>query len=332
MKILLTGGTGFVGPVVAKALARRGHQIRALVRRTSDRTHLDAVGGIEYAFGDVCDADSLPPALDGVDAVMHVAAVTKGLKRDDYFRVNHFGTRQLVEAAVAAGVERFVHCSTLAAAGPMRNGRPSVEEDEPRPVSLYGTSKLAGEEAVRRHADRIHVTIVRPPIVYGPRDRDFFEVFKMASTGLGLKIGLFGSKKFSIIHVDDLAEALAVALEKGRPVQGLRGPDGLYHVSDGGIYAWEELIRRAGAALGRNTVVLPVPESLTWPVGLWGTVAARLSGKPQIVNLDKVRESAEPGWACSIERARRELGWKPAVPLDVGLAETARWYRENRWL
>jgi len=333
MKILLTGGTGFVGPAVARALAARGHRIRALVRRTSDRSRLDEIGGVEYAFGDVCTPDSLPEALDGVDAVVHVAAVTKGLTRDDYFRVNHFGTRQLAEAAVAAGVERFLHCSTLAVVGPMPHGRPSIEDDEPRPVSNYGISKLAGEEAVRRHAEKMHLTIVRPPIVYGPRDRDFFEIFKMAAMGVGMKIGLFESKRYSVIHVDDLAEVLAVALEKGRPVQGLRGGDGVYHVSDGGIYAWEEMIQRAARALGRtNAVVLPVPESLTWPVGLWGTLTARLTGKPQIVNLDKVRESTGPGWACAIDRARRELEWEPKIPLDEGLAQTAAWYRENQWL
>lgn len=334
MKVLLTGGTGFVGPYTAKALADRGHSIRALVRRTSDKSGLDAaVPSIEYAYGDVCDAASLPEALAGVDAVVHVAAVTKGLRRDDYFRVNHFGTRTLAEATVAAGVKRFVHCSTLAVAGPMPLGRPSLEEDPPAPVSHYGTSKLAGEEALRRHAHTLDLTIVRPPIVYGPRDKDFFEIFKMAARGIAVKPGLFGSKRYSIIHVQDLAEALAVALEKGRKVEGMHGGEGLYHVSDGGVYAWEEMIKHVGRALGKpNTVVLPVPESLSWPVGVWGEIASRITGKPQIVNLDKIRETAGPGWACAIDRARSELGWEPRFPLEKGLAETAAWYRENRWI
>jgi len=333
VKVLLTGGTGFVGPVTAAALAKRGHQIRALVRRTSDVSRLDAIGSIEYAFGDVCDASSLPAALEGVDAVVHVAAVTKGLTRDDYFRVNHFGTRQLAEAAVAAGVPRFLHCSTLAVAGPMPEGRPSLEGDEPRPVSNYGTSKLAGEEALRRHADKMHITIVRPPIVYGPRDKDFFEIFKMASRGLTVKPGLFGSKRYSIIHVDDLGEVLAVALEKGKRVEGPKGGAGIYHVSDGGVYTWEEMLRKVGAALGRpNTVVLPVPEFASWPVGLVGEITSFLTKKPQIVNFDKIREAAGPGWACAIDQAKNELGWEPAWPLEKGLAETASWYRENRWI
>lgn len=334
MKILLTGGSGFVGPITAKTLAARGHEIRALVRRTSNRSGLEAIGTpVEFAYGDVCDAESLPAALEGVDAVVHIAAVTKGLRREDYFRVNHFGTRNLAEAARTAGVRRFVHCSTLAVVGPMPHGRPSLEDDVPAPVSWYGSSKLAGEEVLRRLSADLDLTIVRPPIVYGPRDTDFFEVFKMAARGLGLKPGLFGSKLYSMIHVEDLAEAMALALDKGQRVEGMQGAAGVYHVSDGGVYAWEELIRRAGRALGReNTVVLPLPESLSWPAGLFGEIASRITGKPQILNLDKVRESMGPGWACNVDRSVDELGFVPRFPLDEGLIDAATWYRENRWL
>ncbi|AKU89922.1 NAD-dependent epimerase/dehydratase family protein [Vulgatibacter incomptus] len=334
MRVLLTGGSGFVGPAAAKALSRAGHEVRCLMRETSDRSGIEATGiPVEYALGDVCDAASLPAAVEGVDAVVHVAGLTKGLNSQDYYRVNAYGTRLLAEAAVGAGVKRFVHCSTLAVAGPMPEGRPSVEGDTPVPVSNYGRSKLAGEELLRRHADKLEITIVRPPIVYGPRDKDFFEVFKMASLGIALKPGLFGSKRYSIIHVEDLGSALAIALDKGHRVHDSRGGDGIYYVSDGGIYTWEELIRRTATALGRDkAVVIPVPEVLSWPVGLWSEVAARITGKPQIISFDKIRETAGPGWSCSIDRARDELGFEPDYPLDRGLAETASWYRENRWI
>jgi len=333
MKVLLTGGTGFVGPAAASALDAAGHQVRCLVRNSSDRSVLEATGvAIEWALGDVCDPASLPAAMEGVDAVMHVAGLTKGLRADDYYRVNAYGSRLLAEAAIAAGVKRFVLCSSLAVAGPMPNGRPSLEADPCKPVSFYGRSKLAGEEMLRRHAGKLDLTIVRPPIVYGPRDRDFFEVFKMAATGLGLRPGLFGQKKYSIIYVDDVGAALALALDKGRAVRDLEGCDGVYYVSDGGIYTWEEMLRKVGHALGRKTLVIPVPEALSWPVGLWSEVAARLTGKPQIVSLDKIREMGGPGWACSIDRAREELGFEPAWPLERGLATTAEWYRAHAWL
>lgn len=334
MRVLLTGATGFVGSYAAKALGDAGHQVRCLVRETSDRSALEATGiPLEYALGDVCNPASLPDALDGVDAIVHVAGITKGIRREDYFRVNAYGTRILAEAAVARGVRRFLHCSTLAVAGPMIDGRPVIEDDPPAPVSIYGKSKLVGEELVRRHGNKLDLTIVRPPIVYGPRDKDFFEVFKMASRGFGVSPGLFEAKRYSIIHVEDLAQSLALALEKGKTVQDLSGGAGVYYVSDGGIHGWDHLIRKAASALGKGSAfVIPVPEQLSWPVGLVSDLAARLTGKPQIVSLDKARESMGPGFACSIERAQSELGYEPRWPLDDGLAHTAKWYLENRWL
>ena len=334
MKVLLTGATGFVGPQTAKALADAGYQIRCLVRETSDRSALEALGiELEYAIGDVCDPAALHEAMAGVDAVVHLAGATKCLRREDYYRVNAYGARLVAEAAVACGVPRFVHCSTLAVAGPMPEGRPVTEDDPPRPVSEYGKSKLAGEEAVRRHGNRVDVTIVRPPIVYGPRDRDFFEVFKMAARGLGIRPGLLAPKRYSIIHVEDLGKAIALALDRGKPVQGMEGGEGVYYVSDGEVHLWDELIRRAAIALGRGgAIVFPVPEALAWPVGLWSEFAAWLTGKPQIVSVDKVRESMGPGFACAIDRARSELGYAPEWPVDRGLEHTARWYLENKWL
>lgn len=334
MRVLLTGATGFVGPQTAKALSDAGHQVRALVRETSDRSALDALGvELEYAIGDVCSPGPLAEAVEGVDAVIHLAGATKGIRRDDFYRVNTYGARLLAETAVEKGVSRFVHCSTLAVAGPMSEGRPVHEDDPPAPVSEYGRSKLAGEEAVRRHGGRMDVTIVRPPIVYGPRDRDFFEVFKMAARGIGVRPGLLEPKRYSIIHVDDLAQSLALALEKGRAVEGTRGGEGVYYVSDGGVHRWDELIRHAALALGKGSaLVLPVPESFAWPLGIWSDLAARLSGKPQIVSLDKVRESMGPGFACSAEKAQNELGYAPGWPVERGIESTARWYLENRWL
>lgn len=334
MKVLLTGGTGFLGPATARSLAEAGHAVRCLVRKTSDRTGLEETGvPLEYAHGDVGAPGTLPPALEGVEAVVHLAGATKTLRPGDYYRVNTDGTRNLAEAAAAAGVTRFVHCSSLSAAGPISGARPLLEEDPPAPVSHYGRSKLGAEEAVRRHADRMAVTIVRPPIVYGPRDRDFFEVFKMTARGFALSPGILAAKRYSMIHVEDAGRAMALALERGRPVPpGSHGGEGIYYVSDGGVYTWDDLLRRVARSLGKNTVVLPIPDVLSWGVGVYGEVAARVTGKPQIVSIDKMREAVVDGWACSTERARRELGYEPRFPLDQGLADAARWYRENRWI
>jgi nucleoside-diphosphate-sugar epimerase len=333
VKVLLTGGTGFVGPAAARALTAAGHEVRCLVRRSSDLGPLSGAGPLEFAIGDVAEATTLPPALEGCAAVVHLAGLTKTVTPDAYYRVNADGTGNLAGAAAAAGVKRFVHCSTLAVAGPMAPGRPVREEDPPAPVSHYGRSKLAAEEAVRHQAGAMETVIVRPPIVYGPRDHDFFEVFKMAARGLALKPGLAGEKRYSMIYVEDLGRALALALERGRPAGAEHDGSGVYYVSDGGVYAWGEVIRAAGRALGRaNTVVVPVPESLSWGAGLWGELVGRVTGRAQILSFDKIREIAGAGWACETERARTDLGYAPEWPLERGLEAAAAWYREQRWL
>lgn len=334
MKVLLTGGTGFMGPATARALSDAGHTVRCLVRSTSNRSSLVESGvPLEWAEGDVSTPGSLPAALEGVEAVVHLAGATKTLRIEEYYRINTDGTRHLAEAAVDAGVKRFVLCSSLSAAGPITGARPLLEEDPPAPVSHYGRSKLGGEEAARRFADRTSVTIVRPPIVYGPRDRDFFEVFKMTARGFALSPGILVSKRYSMIHVEDAGRAMALALDRGQAVRaGSHGGEGVYYVTDGGVYTWEDLLRRVARSMGRNTVVLPIPDVLSWGVGLYGEVAARVTGKAQIVSVDKMREAVVDGWACSTERARRELGYEPRYPLDEGLADAARWYREQRWI
>jgi nucleoside-diphosphate-sugar epimerase len=333
VKVLLTGGTGFVGPATARALAAAGHQVRCLVRRSSDLGPLSGAGPLEFAIGDVAEAPTLPPALAGCEAVVHLAGLTRTVTPAAYYRVNADGTGNLAAAAAAAGVKRFVHCSTLAVAGPMAADRPAREEDPPAPVSHYGRSKLAAEEAVRRHAGEVETVIVRPPIVYGPRDRDFFEVFKMAALGVALKPGLVGEKRYSMVYVDDLGRAIALALDRGRPAGAEHDGSGVYYVSDGGVHAWADVIRAAGRALGRaNTVVVPVPETLSWGAGLWGELYGRVTGKAQILSFDKIREVAGPGWACETGRARADLGYEPEWPLERGLEAAASWYREQRWL
>lgn len=334
MRVLLTGGTGFVGPAAARALAERGHEVRCLVRRTSDLGPLTESGAkLEFVIGDVVETATLAEAVSGCQAVVHLAGLTKTVDSNAFYRVNADGTGNLAAAAAAAGVNRFVHCSTLAVAGPMAPGRPVREEDPPAPVSHYGRSKLAAEEAVRSHAGSMEAVIVRPPIVYGPRDRDFFEVFKMASMGLALKPGLTGDKRYSVIFVEDLGRALALALDRGRPMGAERDGRGVYYVSDGGVHPWTDVIRAAGRALGRkNTVVLPVPESLSWGAGLWGELLGRVTGRAQILSFDKIRELAGPGWVCETERARTELGFSPEWPLDKGLQAAAAWYRAERWI
>src|SRR5205814_10638361 len=170
MRVLLTGGSGFVGSYVAEQLTGLGHTVRALVRPQSDSKLLKTLKNIEFAPGAVEDRRSLDAAVTGVDAIVHVAGLVKARRPEEFFAVNAEGTRNLVAAAEAhaPGLRRFVYVSSLSAVGPSPDGKPVPDDAPPRPVTQYGRSKLAGEQAVLAAKDRLPVTVIRPPLISGP--------------------------------------------------------------------------------------------------------------------------------------------------------------------
>jgi dihydroflavonol-4-reductase len=328
---LLTGGTGFIGQRLAHRIIERGDTLTALVRRTSKRGALESLGA-RFAEGDLLSGEGLAEAVRGVDCVLHLAGVTKSREPEGYFNGNAEGTRRLARAlAELSSPPRLVYCSSLAAAGPSVPGRPRREEEPPAPVSLYGRSKLGGEQAVREYASRVPAVIIRPPIVYGPGDQEFLpSLLPMARLGVVLKSG-FGPKHYSIIHVDDLCAALLAATERGQTLRAEDPAAGVYMVSDGAEHRWEDVCEALAQALGRTRpAVVPVPETVSYVVGLGSELAARVRGTVPMLNRDKVREMRCPAWTCSTERAARELGFTPAISLAQGFASALADYAEAR--
>ncbi|AEI67270.1 NAD-dependent epimerase/dehydratase family protein [Corallococcus macrosporus] len=329
MRFLLTGGTGFIGQRLARRIVERGDTLTLMVRGSSRRGPLEGLGA-RFVVADLTTGAGMADAVRDVDCVLHLAGVTKSREPEGYFEGNARGTRRLVEAMAALPhPPRLVYCSSLAAAGPSTPERPRREEDPPAPVSLYGRSKLGGEEAVREFADRVPSVIVRPPIVYGPGDVEFLpSLLPMAKLGLALKSG-FGPKRYSLIHVDDLCTALLAAADRGATVSREDPARGVYGVSDGVEHSWEDVCAAMAGALGKGRpAVLPVPQTVSYVVGLGSEAVARLRGTVPILNRDKVREMRCAAWTCSTERASRELGFLPTIPLDQGLAGTLAALRE----
>lgn len=334
MQFLLTGGSGFIGSNLARLLRSRGHSVRALVRKTSQRVALEKAGAT-FTYGDLNTGEGLDEALEGVEAVLHLAGVTKARTEEEYFRCNGEGTRKLAEAmSRMPNPARLVHVSSLSAAGPTIAGRPRTEEDEPRPVSVYGRSKLAGELAVRQYAHRVPSVIVRPPIVYGPADREFLpSILPMAKLGVYLKSGL-GPKRYSLIHVEDLCEGIYAAAMNGKPMDGKSPGRGVYFLTDGrDEYSWEEVCAALSNAFGHGrNMVIPLPDAVSFAAGLGSELLARFRGTVPILNRDKAAEMREEAWTCSAARAREELAYSPRVSLAQGIQSALAWYRKEGWL
>lgn len=306
MRALVTGATGFIGRRLVRQLVGRGDEVTAFVRPTSNRSGLT---GVRFAEGDLVTGAGLPAALRDVDHVFHLAAVTKARDSATYYDGNHTATRRLVAALAALPAPpRLVHCSSLSAAGPSAPGRPRTEDQPCAPVSHYGRSKLLAEREVEAAAHRIQATIIRPPIVYGPGDREFLgTLIPMARLGVMPAAAL---KRCSIIHVDDLCTALITAT----------GPSGTYFVSDGTEHRWNDICAALASALG---VSRPAMVPISHPVFLLAATATHavgvITGHVSILNLDKAREARYSEWTCSPNRAEDVLGFHAAIPLDLGM-------------
>lgn len=314
---VVTGGTGFIGAHLLERLAASGVAVRALVRR---KTVLPA--GVEPFSCDLADGAGIAAALRGADTVIHLAGITKALRAEDYYTGNVRATENLARALAGSNV-RLVHVSSLAAIGPSDNGEPVREDAEPRPLTHYGMSKLEAEKVVRKLAPG--AVIVRPPVVYGPRDRDVFQLLKSISRGVVLEIA-GGERWFSAIYVKDLCDGLMAA---GR-TPGAAGR--AYFLAHARTLSWSEFGATAAKILGRAPRVVRVPAPVAYAVGACAERWARATGKPGIISREKIREALCPAWTCDTRRASEELGFTAPTAIAAGLAETLAWYREAGWL
>ena len=323
---LVTGASGFVGSHLAEYLGSRGKKVRCLVRRTSNLKYLDQKG-VELAYGGLDGDTDWNAALDGVDTIYHVAGLTFARRPQDYFNVNHKGTESLIAAALArkGAVKKFVYISSLAAVGPSPDGQPVNEATETKPISPYGRSKLLGEEAVRAAGDLLDVTIVRPPAVYGPRDYAIYEFFKAIARGVAPRIGR-NDMSVSLVHVQDLAQGIVLAAES----EASRGRT--YFISSDMGYSVSAINTLLMNILGRRARAIAIPRSLAYGLALAAEGVSAVMKRPPVINRDKVRDLSQTSWVCSIDAAKRELGYSQKIPLEAGLRDTYQWYCKEGWL
>lgn len=326
-RILVTGATGFIGSHLCERLIAEGAQVRYLIRPVTSRGYrFLPPSGACPVLGNLVSGAGLEPAVEGVDLIFHVAGVTKALRAADYDQGNVQATGNLVQACGrASAASRFIHVSSLAAAGPSADGTPVREDDPARPVSEYGRSKFRAETVVRESAVSGRASIVRPPVVYGPRDRDVLQAFRAVSRGMMLKIGS-GASYFSYIHVRDLVEGL-LAVARSTSAGGRT-----YNLANPQPITWAEFAHVSARVMMRKARILSVPVQAAMLLGAAADLWARSRKRPGILSRDKVREAACRYWTCDTSRAERELGYKPQLSFHEGAALTLAWYREEGWL
>lgn len=322
MRVALTGGTGFVGGHLAEALRARGDEVAALVRATASPSALAALG-CRCVPGSLDDDPALARLVEGADVVYHVAGITGADSPEQFLRINGDGAARVAAAARAAAARRLVLVSSLAVTGPTVPGRPLDESGPPRPVTAYGRSKQAGEDAVR--ASGVPFTIVRPPVVYGPRDREVLRLFRMAARAFAPLLG-DGSQELSLVHARDLAGALVAAATSAKTAGRT------YHAGHPVPVTQRHLIRGLAAAVGSRPRLVPLPRAVVSGALRLDHLATRLRGKAAFLDPAKAAELLAPAWSCSSAALERDAGWRAAVDLEAGLRETARWYRDAGWL
>jgi nucleoside-diphosphate-sugar epimerase len=324
-KALVTGANGFLGSHLAEELLRRGFDVRCLVRRPRGLGWIETLD-VQLVRGDCRDRAALGPAVEGVDYVFHLAGVISAVRWEDYYQTNVVGTRNLLEMCLERnpGLKKLIHVSSISAAGPSEKGRASTEDDPARPVSDYGRSKLAAEEAVREFSGKFPFVIIRPPNIIGPRQKELLEAIRLLRKRIKPGIGT-GEPQTSLCYVRDVVEALILAAE--RPEADGR----TYFLADPRPYSWSEITAAIQEALGTGRAFLKVPYAAQLLAASVSETAARLTGRSPRLTRMGVISSRKYYWIYDGSRIGRELGFAARTGLRQAIRETVEWHREHGW-
>lgn len=307
---------------MAYLLNALGYKIRCLVRPRSDRSHLPS--GAEIVQGHILDFNSLKSSMKGCRAVIHIAGVVKVKQERDFFLINRDGVANVAKAASESGVERFLLCSSLAAAGPPLDETPRKPDDPPHPITVYGKSKLQGEEALKNCAENMWWGIIRPPAVYGPSDTSFLPLIKSIKRGFALKLGQ--GSKFSLIYAGDLARSMLLLLEINH------SSGSIWYATDGYVHTDDELTNTISSILKTNPKKITIPIPIIKSLGALNQTIAGMTGKTAFFGKDKVRELTCPIYTCDDTTLREETGYREQWDLFDGMTQTINWYKSQGWL
>ncbi len=330
-KVLITGATGFIGSHLVERVLELGGQVIVIRRPSSSAPRTRA--GVTYVELDYADKAAVTNAMrvHKPNYILHVAGVTKGVRYQDYADGNVMPAAHLIEAIHTWQREspkdefrRFVLVSSLAAYGPSSAERPMTEERERNPIEFYGKSKKEVEVLLETQA-RFAWTIVRPAGVYGPKDADYFNLFREIENGRNV---FFGNQHhwFSCVYVDDCVDAIlhAALSEKTRN----RG----YFICDDTPVTWGRFQDAIIRAAEKRVFTLHLPQFFVNIAGYAGELATQLDGKPRLFNQQRVVMNAQEAWTCTSRALSHDTGYRAEIDVDEGVKRAVLWYRKEKWM
>lgn len=311
MKAFVTGATGFVGSHLVEELVKSGFEVSVLIRRTSKKEFISNLP-VNIVEGSL---DELPiKEISDCDLFFHIAGITKAVRISDYYRVNRDGTRNVCEMCERFGkkIKKLVILSSLAAS-----------ERDGIPKNHYGRSKYEGDIIALSFSKRIPIVILRPGAIYGQRDMDFYQIFRVAK-----KFGIiphpgFKKKTLNLVYVKDVVKAMILSAQKEIP------SGEILPVGDEKNYTWEEVREVLSEVLKKEIALLKFPKFLAYPPAVVLQLLSIINGKPYPLNLSRLPEFLEDNWGMDISKTKEKIGYNPSGSLKEGFKLTIKWYEEK---
>lgn len=325
-RVLVTGAGGFIGSHLADALHRQNCTVHALVRNPKRARWLDE-NRIQVHTGDLLQPSTYRDLLKQVNVVLHCGGTVRARHLSDFNRNNVTACNSLYETCLEHGrhLKSIVHLSSIAASGPSPVDTPIDETASCRPQSDYGHSKLAGEVIALTFSRFLPITVLRPPVVYGERDKNLLDYIKLIRKGWNVHLGR-KPKILSLIYIDDLTRAILHAAARTQKT------DRVLFVTDGKCYSWDQVAGVVQEILNVRARRIVLSQTALTALAFLSETFSKFSKEPPLLDRQRVRDIDQGAWTASPQRFFDTYGFRPRYDLKEGLTRTIDWYREHRWL